>query len=858
MADIAAPYPPAPTNVPADLTSPATSYRVRVIVVLTSLFLFAFLYLGLVTGTAYLCWRSFSSIGPTEPKSRSVPGLLFDSSVTEERLTVLYNNAVDQRRQDMIDDEAFLQIVERDVLPPWQVHLQQLELVGNLPPEEQQLVQQRIAFFRQRQKGWELFTQAIRHGAPESANQARETLRDSELLARQFADNAEQYLRRRSRRNGAFKGSELIVGIVSGLLCLFLVKGFFKWNRSDQTRRLEVTEKDQPVLFAFIRQLCHDTQAPLPHRVYLTSEVNAAVFYHESLLSLFLPTPKNLIIGMGLVNQLNLSEFKAVLAHEFGHFSQNSMKLGSYVYVSNRVISDIVFGRDWLDKVVAFLSGLDLRIAILAWVFRGILWALRRTLEGLFKVINFANSALSRQMEFNADLVAVSVTGSDALIHGLAKLDFASSCLQQALNDLAVAADHKLYSRDLFYHQSRANEYLRTLNNNPLLGQPPALPTDPEQIIEVFPPHDFSVPKMWATHPSNHDREVNAKRRYFRSPIDERSPWILFQDASAVRAELTLQLYQSVLPGQEVKMEAPEVVQAFIDAEHAETTYNPRYHGFYDYRHLNPGDLDELIQSVTNEVSDTELLAEQRALLYGDDFRNRMETHKAREKDYKRLAALAHGAVELTGSDFQFRGERYQIADTQRLIEQLSKELNEDIEWMTGMDRQVFLVHYRLARQINDETVQELEQRYRFHLAVQYMHRQLLTHNQEVSATLNQLVGQTQLTRSRFNSAVEVFSRAEVALRHWLEAAGQLRVPALKNMTSGQVLGPFLLSRPPVPMSFHRGNELDMNKVGLLLETLGEVLDKTQRILTRSMGGLLVLQETIEDRAALRTQSQSN
>jgi hypothetical protein len=261
---------------------------------------------------------------------------------------------------------------------------------------------------------------------------------------------------------------------------------------------------------------------------------------------------------------------------------------------------------------------------------------------------------------------------------------------------------------------------------------------------------------------------------------------------------------------------------------------------------------------VTNEVSDTELLAEQRALLYGDDFRNRMETHKAREKDYKRLAALAHGAVELTGSDFQFRGERYQIADTQRLIEQLSKELNEDVEWMTGMDRQVFLVHYRLARQINDETVEELEQRYRFHLAVQYMHRQLLTHNQEVSATLNQLVGQTQLTRSRFNSAVEVFSRAEVALRHWLEAAGQLRVPALKNMTSGQVLGPFLLSRPPVPMSFHRGNELDMNKVGLLLETLGEVLDKTQRILTRSMGGLLVLQETIEDRAALRTQSQSN
>src|SRR5207244_2163286 len=118
---------------------------------------------------------------------------------------------------------------------------------------------------------------------------------------------------------------------------------------------------------------CGHTRAPLPHRVYLTPDVNAAVFYHESLLSLFLPTPKNLIIGLGLVNQLNLSEFKAVLAHEFGHFSQNSMKLGTYVYVSNRVIGELVFGRDWLDDLVNGIRGLDIRIAIFAWAFTGLL-----------------------------------------------------------------------------------------------------------------------------------------------------------------------------------------------------------------------------------------------------------------------------------------------------------------------------------------------------------------------------------------------------------------------------------------------------------------------------------------------------
>ena len=65
------------------------------------------------------------------------------------------------------------------------------------------------------------------------------------------------------------------------------------------------------------------TAAPLPHRVFVSHEVNACVFFNQSFWSLIIPAKKNLLIGLGLVNRLNLTEFKAVLAHEFGHFSQN-------------------------------------------------------------------------------------------------------------------------------------------------------------------------------------------------------------------------------------------------------------------------------------------------------------------------------------------------------------------------------------------------------------------------------------------------------------------------------------------------------------------------------------------------------
>jgi Zn-dependent protease with chaperone function len=846
-----APYPPAPANVPPDLTTPTTSYRVRVLVVLTSLFLFTLLYVGLVAGSAYLCYSSFAALGTPGPKNLAARNVLQDAARTDERLSRVYNDAVQQRQQGKIDDSGLLQVLERDLLPPWRAQRQRLAQLQGLPGAEQQLVDQLSKSFQLQEESWELLGDAIRHNDRRSAELSQQKARQSEQLARQFTTDAERYYRRHAPPGQSNSGFwNVVVGIAAGVLCLFLVKGFFKWRRADPGQRLEITEKDQPVLFAFIRQLCHDTRAPLPHRVYLTPEVNAAVFYHESLLSLFLPTPKNLVIGLGLVNQLNLSEFKAVLAHEFGHFSQNSMKLGRYVYTSNRVIGDLVFGRDWLDDLVAAVRGFDIRIAIFAWAFTGVLWTVRKTLQGLFRAINFANSALSRQMEFNADLVAVSVTGSDALVHGLARLDFAMDALGQAWSDLTAAADHQLYSRDLFYHQTRAGAYLRAQRKDPRLGEPPALPEDPHEVVQVFQAEDTSVPKMWATHPSNHDREVNAKRHYLRSPLDERSPWILFQDAAAVRARVTLGVYQLARQLQEVKLQAPEVVQAFIDDEHAETTYHPRYHGLYDHRYLTPGDLDELVRSAPVECAGADGLAEAHSRLYGDELKVRMEAHRARQEDFRRVAPLAQGAVELTGKDFLFRGVRYGAANARHLCAQVQKELDQDFDWMSRLDRQAFRVHYDMARRVGEQARREMEERYRFHLAVQEIHKQLSAHRQQVQITLSQLAGRPELSQEEFRCAVDVFGQAHEALRQWLKAADGLRVPVLKNLTPGEPLGPFLLSKPLIHRLSGATDCLAGDWINRFMEQLTEVLDKAQRIHFKSLGGILMLQEKLAEQCA--------
>jgi Zn-dependent protease with chaperone function len=373
-----------------------------------------------------------------------------------------------------------------------------------------------------------------------------------------------------------------------GLLLVFLAKGLFKGRRADRGTYVRLAREDQPELFAFIDKVCAAAAAPRPAGVYVSPEVNAAVFYDTTLLNLVVPPKKHLLIGAGLVNAVGLREFQAVLAHEFGHFSQKTLGLGSYVYVANRVLHDVVYGRDGWDDLLRQWCAVDIRLSFPAWGLRGVLWVLRQGLGGVFRGLNLAHRSLSRQMEFNADDVAAGVAGTDAIVHALCRLEFADRCFAVTAQELSAAADHGLFTRDLYHHQAKAAEYLRARANAPTLGVPAA-------DGRVFDPAAAGdgPPAMWASHPPNHEREANARRHPLPAAPDDRSPWLLFRDADRLKAELSARFYAHMLekPGTGPAAD-PERVQAFIDAERAETTYDPKYHGLFDNRPLRVGDLD--------------------------------------------------------------------------------------------------------------------------------------------------------------------------------------------------------------------------------------------------------------------------
>ena len=311
MTVASAPYPPSPANVPPDIATPTSAYRLRVFVVLASLLLFVFLYFGLIVGSGYLCYSCVMAVFGKPPEFASRP-LIKQANALNAQLNRRYDAEFGKWQLGVADWNSFAMFLERELLPPG-AEQARLQNVHGLPADEQQLVNQCAILREAARRSCERHCRAGAH-EPELVEESDKRNRAAEQFGREVLGRVEQY---HAEEEGTFTRSPLFniaLGIVAFVLCLFLIKGLFKSQRSEIGQRVEVTAKDQPMLFDFITRLCRDTRAPLPHRVYLTPEVNAGVFYHESILNLFWPVPKNLMIGLGLVNQLNLSEFKAVLA----------------------------------------------------------------------------------------------------------------------------------------------------------------------------------------------------------------------------------------------------------------------------------------------------------------------------------------------------------------------------------------------------------------------------------------------------------------------------------------------------------------------------------------------------------------
>lgn len=635
--------------------------------------------------------------------------------------------------------------------------------------------------------------------------------------------------------------------LAMGMLCLFLVKGLFKGRRIERSSHIALHEEDHPELFAFIRKVYEDTGSRRPRRVYVSPEVNAALIYDTSLLNLFIPPRKDLLIGMGLVNVVNLVEFKAVLAHEFGHFAQKSVGFGSYLYVANQVMQDVIYSRDGLDRFVDQWASIDIRISFPAWGLKGLLWVVRKILSGMYRSLNLLHLSLSRQMEFNADNVAVSVTGSDAIVHCLARLEFANEALADAAQSLNAAADHGMFTDDLFYHQTKSAERIRKLRKDERIGLPPALPDDSETKVEVFAFVDDGMPDKFRSHPTDHMREKNAKRIYIRSPQDDRSPWILFGDARPLKRLVTEIFYRHTLERRErVEPRPAKEVQDFIDAEHIETTYDSKYHGWYDDRFINPGDLELLPPSPWQHDRIAEWLADWPP----KDLESQVQAYRERQNELNLLQGLESGNLQLKGSTFPFRGRDRTLRDVKRLTKEVDDELTADVEAFHKKDREVFLAHWSIARDLDraaesSSREAELLERYRFHTKLQPLLQGMIGEQNRLQAIVSFMANNPQMQEGDFNAVRDGLAEIHQALRDNLNDAKKFHTPALTNVPAGSILFDLIVDRGDRRLERLEGNQISYDWVRKLITRIDGVVSRVRRLHFKSLGSMLALQDKL-------------
>ena len=86
-----------------------------------------------------------------------------------------------------------------------------------------------------------------------------------------------------------------------------------------------------PELFVFIDELKSSLNGPAIHRVMVSDEFNAGIVQIPRFGMFGWPT-NYLVLGLPLMRALNPAEFRAVLAHEFGHLSGKHGKFSGWIY----------------------------------------------------------------------------------------------------------------------------------------------------------------------------------------------------------------------------------------------------------------------------------------------------------------------------------------------------------------------------------------------------------------------------------------------------------------------------------------------------------------------------------------------
>ncbi|MCC6743480.1 MAG: M48 family metallopeptidase [Acidobacteria bacterium] len=176
----------------------------------------------------------------------------------------------------------------------------------------------------------------------------------------------------------------------------------------------EISQADEPRLFEVIRSVAAEMGASMPKHVYVMADVNAFVAEVGGWMGI-VGTRRVMAIGVGLLGVDSVSQLKATVAHEFGHYHGGDTKLGGFLYRT----------RGSLARALGNLNDDESLIMVIV----------SKPFEIYGDVFLDLTSGISRAQELAADEFSVRVAGKAAHVSGLRREVTCGALFSKFLNE---------------------------------------------------------------------------------------------------------------------------------------------------------------------------------------------------------------------------------------------------------------------------------------------------------------------------------------------------------------------------------------------------------------------------------------
>lgn len=212
------------------------------------------------------------------------------------------------------------------------------------------------------------------------------------------------------QRAGAKGLLAMILVVLGGLVaCYLMIRPLFV-RMPGAERPPGLDRQEAPLLFLLVERICASLGAVQPKAIYLDMSVNAAAGMGHSWRAMW-RSEYTLSLGLPLVAGLTTAQLAGIIAHELGHFNQSlACRLSFLVYRIQMWFAYVVFAPDPLDEWLKRQS--EGHLGSYVSLARLPTYVVRKTLKLLMRGTLLANSALSRQQEFDADQSMCWIVGS--------------------------------------------------------------------------------------------------------------------------------------------------------------------------------------------------------------------------------------------------------------------------------------------------------------------------------------------------------------------------------------------------------------------------------------------------------------